>query len=65
MSTNQEFVAYELTVNDEYAASASGKGALTEICRYAYQYMEDGEVKIYRVFREQINIQALIEEATK
>lgn len=62
---SKEFVTYELTVNDEYTASASGKGALAEICRYAYRYMEDGEVKIYRVLREEINIQSLIEEATK
>lgn len=47
-------ISYELLVNDEWQAEASGPGALAEIMHYAEQYSEDGPVTIFKVTRKEI-----------
>ena len=56
---------YEVWQDDMQVASAFGKGALNEAMRYAYQYAEDGPVRLVKVTRVEINIQSLIDEATR
>lgn len=53
---DEEF--YELQVDDEFQASASGPkaDALAEIRHYASIYKDDGVCKIYRLTRQEISL---------
>ena len=52
-STTEGFAEFEVLVNDEPQASASGprQQAMNEALRYATQYAGDGEVRINEVLR--------------
>ena len=47
---------FEIWCDDTMVASTSGERfeALKEAGHYAYQYAEDGKIKIYEVFRKEI-----------
>lgn len=48
---------YELIVDDEFAASATGPNAIDEIMHYLMVYVQDGgHAEVYRVTRERINM---------
>lgn len=55
-------IEYEIWQTDMLVASSN---SLKEAVKYAIQYAEDGLVELYKVTREPVNIQRLIEESTK